>query len=142
MLPNLTSFTNIYARINLYLRGNLSEVNIFHDEQAHFDEIITINKNLLEELNKANLNAIATAKYSFNSSASLKFSESHEHSSIQVADILAGMVMRYLQEKEEGIQSSPEIISSYEKILSTYNPNFGLGVNLVVTTQLHHKLNY
>jgi len=142
MLPNLASFTNIYARINLYLSGNLSGVNIFHDEQAHFDEIITINKKILEELDTANLNAIATAKYGFNCSATLKFSESHEHSPIQIADILAGMVMRYLQETVEGIPSSPEIISSYKKILSTYNPNLGLGVNLVVTKELHHKLNY
>lgn len=40
MLPNLSSFTNIYARMNLFMKGDLSGVQIFHDEQLQFDEII------------------------------------------------------------------------------------------------------
>lgn len=142
MLPNLSSFTNLYARINLYLDGDLSEASIIHDEQAHFDEIIAINKKLLEKLDMSTAVAVRTARYTFSGSASLEFSESHEHSPIQVADILAGMAMRYVQEKIEGVRSRPEIANAYDGILRMSNPYRGVGVNLVTTAKVHHELHF
>ena len=32
MLPNLSSFTNIYARINLFRRRKLTDVHLVHDQ--------------------------------------------------------------------------------------------------------------
>lgn len=142
MLPNLSSFTNIYARINLYLDGNISGANIFHDEQSHFDEVIAINKKLLEEIDMKNAISICTARYSFSGSASLEFSKSHDHCPIQVADILAGMVMRYVQEKIEGARSRPEIVAAYDGILRMSNPYRGVGINLVTTSKVHHELHF
>jgi len=142
MLPNLSSFTNVYARINLYLDGNISEANIVHDEQAHFDEIIEMNKKLLEELDMNSAVVISTARYSFAGSASLSFSESHEHSPIQIADILAGMAMRYVQEKIEGARSSSEIVTAYDGILRMSNPYRGVGINLVTTSKVLRQLHF
>jgi hypothetical protein len=142
MLPNLSSFTNIYARINLYLGGNISTARIIHDEQVHFDEILTDNKKILEELDMSRAIVISTAKYSFSEKASLEFSESHQHSSIQVADILAGMAMRYMQEKIQGAVSSSEIVGAYNAILRMSNPYKGVGINLVTTGKIHHELHF
>ncbi len=142
MLPNLSSFTNVYARINLYLNGNVSEARIIHDEQAHFDEIIAANKKLMEELDMSNAVAISTARYSFSGAASLEFSESHKHSPIQIADILAGMAMRYVQENIEGVISRPEIIAAYDGILRMSNPYRGVGINLMTTAKVHHELHF
>ncbi|EJN6958940.1 hypothetical protein NRD16_000765 [Photobacterium damselae] len=41
LLPNLSSFNSIYARINKYKKGKLSDVVIVHEEQVQFDEVIT-----------------------------------------------------------------------------------------------------
>lgn len=142
MLPNLSSFTNVYARINLYLEGDISRARIIHDEQAQFDEIIAANKKLLEELDVRSAIAIRTAKYSFSGNASLEFSESHQHSPIQVADILAGMTMRYMQEKIQGVKSGSEIVSAYDGILRVSNPDRGVGINLVTTRKIHHDLHF
>jgi len=142
MLPNLSPFTNIYARINLFLNGNISGVSIFHDEQAHFDEIILSNKNLVEELDMENAISVQTASYDFSEAASLAFAKSHEHNPIQVANILAGIAMRYLQEKIEGTESSPEIIKVCDGILQISNPYYGVGINLVTTSKLHYELHF
>ena len=142
MLPNLSSFTNLYARINLYLKGNIENAKIIHDEQAHFDEIIAASKKLLEELDVSNAIAIRTAKYSFSETASLEFSESHHNTPIQVADILAGTAMRYMQEKIQGVISSPEIVAAYDSILHFSNPHRGVGINLVTTGKIHHELHF
>lgn len=142
MLPNLSSFTSIYARINQYQDGRIAKVSIIHDEQAHFDEIISINKKLLEGINMNNSIATRTAKYAFSGSASLQFSESHEYVAIQVADILAGLAMRYTQEKIEGKRSNEKIITAYNRILRMSDPRRGVGVNLVTTTKTHRELHF
>jgi len=142
MLPNISSFTNIYARINLFMKGNVSGVSIFHDEQVHFDEIISHNKTLVEELDMATVVSFKTANYDFSETASLKFAKSHEYGAIQVADILAGTAMRYMQEKIEGTESRTEIIGAYNGILRMSNPARGLGVNLVTTTNIYRELHY
>ncbi len=142
MLPNLTSFTNIYARINLYRGGDLSKVEIFHDEQAHFDEILKLNKSLLEKTDMRDAIVIDTANYTFTQSASLMFSKSHEHGGLRIVDLLAGMVMRYVQETMEGKKRSPDIIAAYDSILRMSNQYQGLGINLVVTNELHRELHF
>jgi hypothetical protein len=48
VLPNLSAFTNIYARINLYEKGRLANVRLIHDEQLQFDEILKISKRAAE----------------------------------------------------------------------------------------------
>ncbi|MCA1494459.1 hypothetical protein I6F11_26555 [Ensifer sp. NBAIM29] len=50
LLPNISSFTNIYARLNQHLKGDIENVTFIHDEQVHFDDIIGANKVLAESL--------------------------------------------------------------------------------------------
>ena len=40
MLPNLSSFTNIYARINLLHERAVEGITLVHDEQAQFDRVL------------------------------------------------------------------------------------------------------
>lgn len=142
MLPNLSSFTNIYARINLFLGGNISNAKLYHDEQAHFDDILRLNKRLLEGLGVNNTISVPTAKYDFSEVASLSFAKSHEHLAIQVSDVLAGMVMRYLQEHINGRKSHADVVKAYDEILRTSDPLVGVGINLVTTSKVHHELHY
>jgi hypothetical protein len=100
LLPNISSFTTIYARLNQYLAGDMNNVTFVHDEQVHFDDIIEANKTLAESL-RDDLSRVKlrTADYSFRKSAVLKFQNSKEALGIQVADVLAGFVSRYVYQK-------------------------------------------
>jgi hypothetical protein len=100
LLPNISSFTTIYGRINRHFGGDIGSVNFIHDEQVHFDEIIEANKafaeNLRDDLSRVKLR---TADYSFQSSPSLTFQNSKESLGIQTADAIAGFVSRYIYQK-------------------------------------------
>jgi hypothetical protein len=142
MLPNVSSFASIYARINLYLNGKMSKVRIFHDEQALFDEIIVHNKELMESLDMSSAISIPTANYNIHESSSLIFAKSHENSAIQVSDLLAGLAARYVQDKIGGHKTSQEIVEAYNGILRISNPYRGLGINLVTTSKHHYEIHY
>jgi len=96
----------------------------------------------LEEFDLSSAIAIRTAKYSFSEKASLEFLESHQNSPIQIADIIAGTVMRYIKEKMQGVISSPEIVAAYDSILRLSNPHKGVGINLVTTGKIHCELHF
>lgn len=100
LLPNISSFTTIYGRINRHLNGDIGDVTFVHDEQVHFDEIIEVNKALAESL-RDDLSRVKlrTADYSFQSSARLTFQNSKESLGIQTADVIAGFVSRYIYQK-------------------------------------------
>lgn len=96
ILPNYASFTHIYARINLYTDGNLSDIDIMHDEQVHFDEIIKDAKISAESATNINKAMAPNADFSFVDYANLTFGNSKENLGIQIADILAGFSSRFL----------------------------------------------
>lgn len=100
LLPNISSFTTIYGRINRHFGGDIGDVTFVHDEQAQFDEIIGASKALAESL-RDNLSRVKlrTADYSFQSSPSLTFQNSKESLGIQTADVIAGFVSRYIYQK-------------------------------------------
>ena len=50
MLPNLTSLTNIYARINLSRPDGVDGITLVHDEQLQYGRILADTKLLMEDL--------------------------------------------------------------------------------------------
>lgn len=142
MLPNLSSFTNIYARINLFMKGELSEVKIFHDEQSQYDSIIKGAKRDLENLPPDMLDFISdSSDYNLKTSAGLFFKASHGSVGIQVADLIAGFVRCYIGQ----IRSNQEIdgnICKAHRILMTMNRHeIGLGLNMVFSAQDSTRIN-
>jgi hypothetical protein len=100
LLPNLSSYCNIYARINKYKKGELSDVTLIHDEQKQFDEILL--KNHLSNLSSCSELAfcelvLGSGDYSFVQDAKLTFEADDEHLGIQVADVVAGFFERYFR---------------------------------------------
>lgn len=55
MLPNLTSFTNIYARLNRYHFRKIGRLILIHDEQRYFEHIMRAGKISAEGLSKQNV---------------------------------------------------------------------------------------
>lgn len=138
MLPNLSSLCNIYARINLFHAGDLSGICMIHDEQKHFDEILENSKQSAESLLKSGASVYTPhANYNFSQSAPLSFAESDRSNGIQVADVLAGFVMRYFKETVFDAKSiSPSLHTAFDMLLVHSNPAKGVGVNLVVPSRL------
>ena len=138
MLPNLSSFCNIYARINLFQEGDLSGVRIIHDEQKHLDEILETIKQRVESLLKGGACVYTPhANYDFTQSAPLSFVNSGRSSGIQTADVLAGFVARYFKEKVADAKSiSPPMQGAFDRLLEHSNPANGVGMNLVVPSRM------
>ncbi len=133
MLPSLSSFTNTYARINKCHRRRISDVTLFHDEQFYFEEILSDGKIQAEALFKTGVQtSVPHADYEFEEQASLQFVKSEEILGIQVADVLAGFVMRYVKDGLAGKETAPELGDAFHTLIDMTNPMLGTGVNMVV----------
>jgi hypothetical protein len=136
MLPNLTSLTNIYARINRYRRRRLAEVTIIHDEQAHFEAILTDAKSLAERL-AAEGGAVPArfADYHFTEQARLVFGCSMETPGIQAADVIAGFVMRHVKTVlHDGRPPTQAAARTFSTLVDLTDPLRGLGINFVLSS--------
>ena len=142
ILPNLSSFTNIYTRINLHARGDLSKVRLIHDEQLQYDEILEASKKAAESMREAAaLFFTPHSNYDFRQTAALSFASSTRSAGVQVADILAGFSMRYVKD----FFANPDAVDpiahhTYDLLRRATNPVSGIGVNLVVSTQAARAL--
>jgi hypothetical protein len=134
MLPNLSSFTNIYARINRFRQRKLAGVRLVHDQQLELEDILRNAKCAAESIKDTNINPFTPhSDYLFNESASLEFATSHESLGIQVTDVIAGTVMRFYRDRLRGNAASAlETTEAVRKLLLGSNASTGIGVNQVV----------
>jgi Protein of unknown function (DUF3800) len=137
MLPNLTSFTNIYARINYFRKRHLDGVRIVHDQQPELDQILRDAKLSAEAMkDSGNVPHVPFADYHFDQCASLEFAQSNESLGIQIADVLAGATMRYYRSLHtEPTTNSPEIARAMKALRDSGDPHTGHGLNQVVPTR-------
>jgi hypothetical protein len=141
LLPNFSSFTNIYARMNLYLSGRLKGHRIYHDEQAHFDEIIEAAKEQVEKFDTtAGTFRPPHSNYHFREVASLCFQTSHECIGIQLADIVAGLCMRWYQAHLQKQSNTETLDSAIDRLLCHSDPSKGVGINVVGPHQMARQL--
>lgn len=142
LLPNISSFTTIYARINRHFGGEIGNVTFIHDEQVHFDEIIETNKSLAESL-RDDLSRVKlrTADYSFQTSPSLRFQNSKESLGIQIADVIAGFVSRYVYQKLWNPETVDGDHDEAFQLIDRFTRSDGVtGINYVAPKALLHAL--
>lgn len=134
MLPNLSSLTNIYARINLFRKRKLADVRLVHDQQSELDDILRHAKRTAENLKDTKIKPFTPhSDYLFIESAPLEFATSHESVGIQVADIIAGTVMRFYRDRLRENAASPlGTTEAVRKLLQRSDASTGIGVNQVV----------
>ncbi len=137
ILPNISSFCNVYARINLFHSGDLSGVRITHDEQLQFDEIIKSGKQRAEDILKDGRQVFTpNSNFHFTQSAPLFFSNSDRSCGIQLADVLAGFVMRYGKEIVTNSKAVNTLwLSAFRMLIDHSIPSKGIGVNLVAPSK-------
>ena len=141
MLPNLSSLTSIYARINCRHRKRIAGLTLTHDEQVHFDEVLLDGMKAAERLSSSTAQIrIPGADYEFTEQSRLAFARSSDCVGIQAADAIAGFVMRHVQ---TGLgKGSTDSISqeTFDRIVALTNPRDGTGINFVLTTRDMGKL--
>jgi hypothetical protein len=136
MLPNLSSFANIYARIDLYCGGNISDVTLVHDEQLQFDAILTNTKNAAENLSSHEcMTNVASADFRFRQKAKLRFEKSSKSAGIQIADCLAGFAMRYVLDTQGSKSSDHAMAATFRYLLTMTDAERGAGINFMLTSQ-------
>lgn len=92
VLPYISSFYNLHARLNHLFQRDLSEVSIIHDNQSHFDEILKYyHSGAVENTNEASV-TFDTADFIFLNSSSLQFQDDKGSIGLQVADLFAGLL--------------------------------------------------
>lgn len=141
LLPNYSSFTNIYARMNLFLTGKLEGTRIFHDEQAHFDEIIAAAKSQAERANVSfEKFKPPHSDYNFKQISDLFFKASPESTGVQLADIVAGLCMRWYQAHLKEEDDTDVLNRAADFLLYHSNPDRGVGINIVRPHNMAEKL--
>lgn len=141
LLPNFSSFTNIYARMNLFLSGKLEGTRIFHDEQAHFDEIVAAAKSQVENAKvDPEKFKLPYSDYNFPQFSELFFKASPESTGIQLADIVAGLSMRWYQAHLQQENDTKTLDQAMDILLHHSNPPRGVGINVVGPHNMAEKL--
>lgn len=135
MLPNLTSFTNIYARLNRYFKRNLKGIHIVHDQQLEIEEILQLGKATTESLKHVSkVPYTPHSDYFFENLATFAFAQSHDELGLQLADIVAGAVMRYFRDSRDS-GADPVLAQAVERLIACSDPRTSFGINQVVATQ-------
>lgn len=134
MLPNLSSFTNIYARINLFRGRKLKGVRLVHDQQLEVEEILRDAKRTAERMKDSGFEAFTpSADYMFHEQASLEFAASHESIGIQVADVVAGTVMHFFRDRQRNPEKiHPDVDRVMQKLRQHSDASTAFGMNQVV----------
>ncbi len=130
LLPQISSLTNLVARVN-YFNGNLEDINFIHDQQVHFDDMLSYNVQKMLDIGETGYK-FTNSNFSIEKPVNITFdTDSKNNVGIQIADILSGFTMRYMQKrfKNENMDSIyHEIFENmeYNKNLSTINYMIGI----------------
>jgi len=136
ILPHLSAFTNLYARINKLRDGRLAEVHIVHDDQPYVAEILRSSKQAVEDLAADNkVMALARADYRFVETGELTFTASTSSPGVQAADLIAGFAMRHTRDALAGSRPSLESLKVFHRLANTLDGAPGFGMNLMLSNR-------
>ena len=140
LLPNYSSLTNLYARINRFQRGKLAHLTLVHDEQAQFDGILRTAKQAVESFVDRSGHVHRGADYAFGETAELAFARSSATPGLMIADVIAGHVRRVLRERMAGREIDANADAAFMEIWDAGDEARGIGLNLVVPTEAVRQL--
>ncbi|WP_295547379.1 DUF3800 domain-containing protein [uncultured Stenotrophomonas sp.] len=144
LLPNYSSLTNLYARINKCCAGRLSDVTLVHDGQTQYDEVLRAAKANVETFVDTSDYEHPGADYSFVEHAGLAFESSAQTPGLMIADVIAGHVRRVMREHAAESDIHPQAWDAFLQIWDAGNLERGTGMNLVLPTatvdRLHHRI--
>lgn len=129
MIPYIPSFVSIYGRVNKFMKQkSILEIDILHDEQLQYDDIIKHYKNGLESNEYSKVvepDDLKNILFEFEKSNNISFVNSREIRLMQVADLVAGFINRSTAKKIK--RTLPhEYEELFEKIITHGVPPVGL----------------
>ncbi|HEL2982960.1 TPA: DUF3800 domain-containing protein [Stenotrophomonas maltophilia] len=140
VLPNYSSLTSLYARINRNLRGRLSGVTLVHDDQAQYDEVLRLAKAAIETIKDPSEYIRLGADYSFAERADLSFARSCESPGLMIADVLAGHVRRVLRDHMDERNIHDMAMDAFIEIWDGEDVDHGTGIQFVLPTAAVQRL--
>jgi len=133
ILPNIYSFYNQIARLNKIHSKKLNEVNLYHDTTNEFADTLRFCINNIKTIDADHISLIPTCDYNVTENVNLSFVDSKDSIGVQVADIVAGFLNRYvygLLYKEIDMKNIYHII--FDKLMEYNRTNNSLGTNFVL----------
>lgn len=140
VLPNYSSLTNLYARINRYRQGRLKGVALVHDAQTHYDAILREAKAAVERFVDTTQHVHPGADYAFRESATLSFADSKQTPGLMIADVIAGHVRRVLRDHMTEQPIHDTALDAFLSIWNAQDVERGAGLNLVLPTAAVQRL--
>ncbi len=136
ILPHLSAFTNLYARINKLRNGHMAGVRIVHDDQPYFAEILRSSKQAAEDLAaKDEVINLARADYRFVEPGELSFAPSTGSPGVQAADLVAGFAMRFARDALSGASPDREHRAVFRRLARSLDTAPGFGMNLMMSNR-------
>lgn len=136
VLPHLSAFTSLYARINRLRNSRLDGVRILHDEQRYYADILASAKVAAEGLAGDGEEIVfERADYRFGETGDLAFVPSDGLAGIQAADLLAGFAMRHVRDILAGGSPSPEAVAAFRRLTDGRQAHRGVGMNLMLSNR-------
>ena len=96
LLPHVHCFYNFLARLNKYHLRNWEDVTLYHDTQNEFAKTLQFCIDNIKSSDLENMPPVPNADFNITDDIKLKFSDSKESAAIQIADIIAGFLNRYI----------------------------------------------
>lgn len=137
LLPQISSLTNLIARIN-YFNGGLEDIHFMHDQQVHFDNILSYNVQQMLEIGST-VHKFTNSDFNIKKPVDITFEVDSKNSvGVQIADIISGFTMRYIQKRFK----NEDMDSIYHKIFESieYNKNLST-INYMIGISGFVKLN-
>lgn len=141
-LPQVHSFYNMLARINKYHLRDLKKVTIYHDTQKEYSKTLQFCCDNIKNSNLENHNSILRADFIIEDNINLQFVDSRLSNAVQLADIVAGFLNRFINGSVyKNLNVLPiynEIFSILTKLNRLPSPS-PLGINFVLPPSIHKK---
>ncbi|MBS6739001.1 MAG: DUF3800 domain-containing protein [Enterobacteriaceae bacterium] len=143
LLPNVHSFYHILARLNKYHCGEIKEATIYHDTQKEYSKtLIFCCENIIENNTIQNKNTDPRSDYNITDKINLEFIDSKTSCGIQLADIIAGFLNRFINGR---VYKNKSVLPIYDEIFTLMTslnrlpfPS-PLGVNFVLPVTIREK---
>ncbi|WP_421670295.1 DUF3800 domain-containing protein [Rahnella sp. EDr1-12] len=133
LLPNVLSFYNQIARLNKIHSKKLSEVELYHDTSSEFADPLRYCIQNIKNIDADLMPQVSACDYNVTEDLSLFFIDSKESIGVQIADIIAGFLNRYvygLLYKE--IEMDIIYHLTFNKLMDFNRTNDSLGTNFVL----------
>lgn len=146
-LCHIPCFCNIYSRINSFNNRKINNVNIVHDNQDHFNELIVLYKEKMEQYrNTEEFKHRKGSDFCLTQKAELEFGDSKGSIALQLADLVAGFSMRFLRDLIDNKEPNESQWKTFRIIQRQNNLHPSLGTLIMcpetVKREIFHYCNH